>query len=45
MTSRLEDRPSATERFLARLGSGREEFLRAHFAAAWGSGEDDGMLR
>jgi demethylmenaquinone methyltransferase/2-methoxy-6-polyprenyl-1,4-benzoquinol methylase len=27
---------SATERFLARLGRGREEFLHAHFAAAWG---------
>lgn len=27
---------SATEQFLARLGRGREEFLRDHFAAAWG---------
>lgn len=27
---------SATEQFLARLGCGREEFLRDHFAAAWG---------
>jgi demethylmenaquinone methyltransferase/2-methoxy-6-polyprenyl-1,4-benzoquinol methylase len=26
---------SATEQFLARLGCGREEFLRDHFAAAW----------
>lgn len=26
----------ATERFLARLGRGREEFLREHFGAAWG---------
>lgn len=26
----------ATEQFLARLGCGREEFLRDHFAAAWG---------
>jgi len=25
----------ATERFLARLGRGREEFLREHFATAW----------
>ncbi|MBI1734525.1 MAG: class I SAM-dependent methyltransferase [Candidatus Rokubacteria bacterium] len=27
---------SATEQFLARLGCDREEFLRGHFAAAWG---------
>ena len=27
---------SATEQFLARLGREREEFLRDHFAAAWG---------
>lgn len=30
---------TATERFLARLGCDREEFLREHFAAAWGSYE------
>jgi hypothetical protein len=30
---------SATEQFLVRLGRGREEFLRDHFAAAWGSYE------
>jgi demethylmenaquinone methyltransferase/2-methoxy-6-polyprenyl-1,4-benzoquinol methylase len=29
-------RKAATERFLARLGSEREQFLREHFAAAWG---------
>jgi demethylmenaquinone methyltransferase/2-methoxy-6-polyprenyl-1,4-benzoquinol methylase len=28
--------PTATERFLARLGRGREEFLRDHFGVAWG---------
>ncbi len=30
---------TATERFLVRLGCDREEFLREHFAAAWGSYE------
>ncbi|MBI4587533.1 MAG: class I SAM-dependent methyltransferase, partial [Candidatus Rokubacteria bacterium] len=30
------DLSTATARFLARLGSGREEFLREHFGAAWG---------
>lgn len=27
---------TATERFLGRLGQGREDFLREHFGAAWG---------
>lgn len=37
MTHMTRSAPSsATERFLARLGSGREEFLREHFGAAWG---------
>ncbi len=35
MTGDLSAR-TATERFLARLGRGREEFLREHFAVAWG---------
>lgn len=30
---------TATERFLARLGCGRDEFVREHFAAAWPSYE------
>lgn len=32
----LRSSSSATEQFLARLGCDREEFLRGHFAAAWG---------
>lgn len=36
MTQMTRSAPSsATERFLARLGSEREEFLREHFATAW----------
>lgn len=36
MTRRFHGPSTTTESFLARLGAGREEFLRGHFAAAWG---------